>query len=299
MTKIRLTLAGLASISILLLAFTTGYRYYNERLTKEIPASNESELKVNVEAGFGNFSISRGPSTMIMKAEVEKNKNFTLDDCISYKVRDEVGYLSISTDCQSDEERDSKKKKSIHFDGIDAPEWNIQLADALPISFDGELGLGKADIDLTGLSIREFNLSTGASSVRLRIDHPNDHVIDDVNIEAGLCKFSAEGLGNLNFRHLRFEGGVGAYSLDFSGDLKKEVDVDIEVGLGSLTIYLPEELGAKIWYEKSWIAHLEIDNDVFEEIEEDSYFSSNYATAKGKVNFNIEAGLGNVKIMKR
>ncbi|MBI2474511.1 MAG: hypothetical protein HYV68_02305 [Candidatus Taylorbacteria bacterium] len=75
--------------------------------------------------------------------------------------------------------------------------------------------------------MKDFNLSAGASSVKLRFDEPNTSVIEDMSIEAGLSKFTGEGLGNANFNHFKFEGGVGSYTLDFSGKLDHEVDVDV------------------------------------------------------------------------
>ena len=118
-----------------------------------------------------------------------------------------------------------------------------------------------------------------------------------MNLESGLSKFRAQGLCNANFNHLKFEGGVGSYVLDFGGTLKKEADVDIEVGLGSLTVIIPENIGAKISYEKSLVAHIDLASD-FSEPEENSYVSANYDNAPGRLNMHIEAGLGSVKIKR-
>jgi hypothetical protein len=96
---------------------------------------------------------------------------------------------------------------------------------------------------------------------------------------------------------MKFEGGVGTYRLDFGGTIEKEMDVDIELGLGSLSITIPEKFGGKVIYEKNIISNFEIDND-FTEQTENNYVSSNYYSATGKINFRIEAGLGSVKIKR-
>src|SRR5262249_46727415 len=129
----------------------------------------------------------------------------------------------------------------------------------------------------------------------LRFDTPNKSVIPNLNIEAGLSKFQAHGLGNANFNHLHFEGGVGGYTLDFSGMIDREVDADVQVGLGSLTIILPDNIGAKVYYEKSIIAHLELEKN-FSEQSENTYVSSNYYSAKGKINMHIDAEAVSVRI---
>jgi hypothetical protein len=289
----------LAIISILIVVFViaSGFHFMAaNRYHKEIPLSNERELKVTLEAGLGKISISRGKTSTILDAGIESDKSFDLTDCIDYSVRDRIGFLSVNTNGDLRKKtKDEKKKHSFHFGAIESSSWNMHLTDAVPIAFDVELGVGKGEFDFTGLMVKDLTMSTGASSVYLRFDKQNKSVIEDLTIESGLSQFHGEGLCNANFNHLKFEGGVGSYLLDFSGLLDKEVDVDIQVGLGSLTVIIPENIGAKIMYEKSWITHISLDKD-FSEREESNYFSSNYSTAGGRMNMKIEAGLGSVKI---
>jgi hypothetical protein len=216
---------------------------------------------------------------------------------VDYSARGGVGYVSVDLSPNDHKEGEGKKKsKEGHFN-IHSSTWKLLYTDAVPISFDIELGLGEADIDMSGLNVKDFDLSTGASSVRLAFNEPNKNVIETMTIEAGLSKFKAMGLGNANFKRLRFEGGVGKYSLDFHGNLGKEVDVDAEVGMGTLVIVIPSNIGARVIYEKNWITDLDIDDD-FAEQGEDVYQTSNYATAAGRINLHVEAGFGSVEIRR-
>ena len=262
--------------------------------------SSERELKATLQAGFGDVSISAGNSSSVLNAEVDAGTTLDLTDCIDYRVRDRVGYLNMSMDCSPAHNSDGgRRHKSIHFDNLETRNWRVQFTNAVPIAFDIELGLGKGDIDMTGLRVKDFSLSTGASSVKLRFDKPNPETIEEMNLEAGVSKFTAEGLCNARFQHLKFDGGVGSYTLDFGGELEKEIDADIEVGLGTLTIIIPEHTGAKLIYEKSWVAHLDLAGD-FEEsgTQENTYYSANYSNAKGKINLRIDAGMGSVRIRR-
>lgn len=264
--------------------------------TKEVPLSTEREVKVNLNAGLATVYISAGSSNQLLEADVEEISSEALKKCMIYNLRDNIGYLNIDTECDEGLKADQKKKK-VHFSGWESRTWNLQFTDAVPLSFDIDLGLGKGVLDFTGLSVKNLNLSTGASSVTLKFDKPNKSVIEDLNIETGLSKFVARGLCNANFRHMRFEGGVGGYTLDFGGTLDTEVDVDLEVGLGSLTVIIPHHIGVKIFYEQNFMSQIDLDSD-FEEREEDVYYSSNYEDARGKMNIHIEAGLGGVKIKR-
>jgi hypothetical protein len=282
----------------LIIMATVGFVYRTaDKFRKEILAANEQELKVNLDAGFGNIQIERGEPKQILLADIDADLKNDLSEYIDYSNRDRIGYLNINTSDVANKESKHGKNRSLHLSGFEDNSWNMRFTDAIPISFEIELGMGKGNLDFTGLTVKDLNLSTGASSVVIRFDKPNKGEIENLNIETGLSKFKGYGLCNANFNHLKFEGGVGSYILDFSGTLDKEVDADIQVGLGSITISIPDEIGTKIYYEKSWVASIDLPND-FKEEEENNYYSKNYYNTIGKINLHIEAGLGSVKIKR-
>jgi Cell wall-active antibiotics response LiaF, C-terminal/N-terminal domain of toast_rack, DUF2154 len=260
----------------------------SEKYRHDIKQSGERELKVTLDAAFGTIRIERGISTYIMKADVETDLKRDISESIDYEKRDDLGYLSINTTEGTKKER---HRRNISLGEFEKNDWFMQFTDKLPISFDIEL-------DFTGLSVKDLNLSTGASSVVLRFDDPNKETIENITIETGLSKFKGYGLCNANFDHMSFEGGLGSYVLDFSGKLNKEVDVNIKVGFGTMTIWIPEDIGAKITHEKSFLSSIDVPKD-FTEDEDNIYFSKNYEAVQGKINMYIEAGLGSIKIKRQ
>lgn len=289
MRKTTLYTIGIALLA-LVLAFG-GFRYISSRsFHKEIPCSGERALKVTLNAGFGDVAVSRGKPEALMIADINTNNDAEIGNVIDYVHHGDIGYLTINTNADA-----STKKHSIEFNGFNSNSLDLKFSESLPISFEFGLGLGKGDLDLTGLDVKDLKISAGASSVRLVFDKLNKSVIEDLTIESGLSKFDGERLCNANFNRLKFEGGVGSYSLDFGGDLKKEVDANIEVGFGSLTITIPSAIGVKVLPEKNWMSHIDMDHDLSEQ-ESDTYYSPNYRTAAGKINMHIVVGLGSVKI---
>jgi len=273
--------------------FIAGGRYH-----KELPLTNEKELKVNLEAGYGNITIGKNSSKNIFSVDIEADLQNDLANYFDYSHKDMIGFLNINTtDVIEHQSQDKKKGHSFHISGFESNSWDMHFTDAVPISFDIELGMGKGELDFTGLAVKDLNLSTGASSVVMRFDKPNKSTIENLTIETGLSKFRGYGLFNANFDHLKFQGGVGAYTLDFSGSLEKDVDVGIEVGLGSLTVIIPRNVGVKIFYEKSIISHIDFPAD-FSERDDNNYISSNYYSNGAKMNMHIEAGLGSIKIIR-
>jgi hypothetical protein len=262
---------------------------------REVGRTTERELNVVLSSSFGGMFISKGPAEKIMSVDRGADENESPGINIEYSIRNRVGYADISL---GGEHKEGEHKRGwFNTNSFRGDRWSLRFSDAIPISFDIELGVGKAQLDLSGLQVKDFNLSTGASEVDLSFDQPNKSSIDNMNIESGVSKFTGRNLGNANFKHFKFQGGVGSYTLDFSGKLENEVDVDVEVGLGVVTIVVPENVGAKVIYEKNWVSRLDCDHD-FHLTGEDQYVSDNYSSSSAKMNITVQSGLGSVKIRR-
>jgi len=262
---------------------------------KEIGRTTERELNVVLSSSFGTLIISRGESEKIFTVETAHSGADQLTN-IEYSIRNRIGYADLTLG--DVKKQGNEKKKSFKISDFDKGKWYVRFSDAVPISFDVELGVGRGDFNLSGLQVKDFNLSAGASDVTLSFDEPNKARIENINIESGVSKFDARNLGNANFRHFRFQGGLGAYTLDFSGALSREVDVDIEVGMGMLTIIVPQDVGARVYYEKSWVSRLDCDRD-FRSSAENEYTTDNYTSSTGRMNIKIDSGMGSIKIRRR
>jgi predicted membrane protein len=273
--------------AVLLLSLGSGHR--------EILRTTEKELAVKLEAAFGKLYISRGDSKKICTIDIKDTDTDKPRGTINYTISNGVGRLDIDLSKFGESESGTDDRHHLDLGDLESGKWYIRFTDQIPISFNVELGVGKGDFDCSGLLIKDFVLSTGASSVNLRFPEPNKAQIDNMKIETGVSKFVGEGLGNANFRNFQFSGGVGSYTLDFSGELKREADVKVEVGLGSVTILVPRDVGARVFYQKSWVSKIDLDRD-FEEKRDGQYFSDNYNTASSRMNISVESGLGHVKI---
>jgi len=259
----------------------------------EIGRTTERELKIVLTSSFGSLMISRGEPEKVLV--LESSPASVSDVNVDYAIRNRIGYLDIAL---GEGSRDNEGRKgSFKISRFEGGKWHLKVSDAVPISFDVQLGVGRGDFDLSGLQVKDFNLSTGASDVTLSFDEPNRSTIDDINIESGVSKFDGRNLCNANFKRFRFQGGVGAYTLDFGGPLNSEVDVDLEVGFGVMTMYLPPSIGARVIYEKNWVSTLDCPND-FEENGDTEFVSENYYSASGKMNIRLDSGMGTVRIRR-
>jgi hypothetical protein len=232
----------------------------------------------------------------------QKEKDRKPELNMDYYVRKGVGELNLEMHPEGKEVRSSDDGDvTVHVNAdvnFNNDEWYVELVEGIPLSIDAELGAGKSNFNLSGLIINDLSISTGASSSKLNFDERNTGEIKILKIESGVSKFVANNLNNANFERMQFEGGVGSYYLDFGGELKRDVKVDINVGLGAMTIAVPRDIGVKIKYEDSWLSNLSLDDDDFIRRKKGVYESQNYSSADGKMDISIESGLGSVKLKR-
>lgn len=72
----------------------------------------------------------------------------------------------------------------------------------------------------------------------------NDDVPIHLTVECGVGQSKLDLVG-LTLKSLDIDMGVGELIVDLSGELKQSLDIVIDCGIGSATIYLPEEIGIR------------------------------------------------------
>jgi hypothetical protein len=286
--------ATAGALAALLLSLSPALAQTEDAKNREIGRTTEKEISIVLSSAFGTLTIHRGePEKVAIISSVSDAEQGRVK--VNYAIRNRVGYMDLKL---GEIEENGEHHRGIRLADLGSANWTLGLSDALPLSLDIELGAGTGDFDLSGLDVKDFNLTTGASDVTIAFDRPNKSRIENMNLETGVSKFVARNLSNANFRRMKFQGGVGTYTLDFGGTLTSDVDVDVEVGLGVLNIIIPPEIGARISYEKSWVSTMDADKD-FESTGENEYTTANYASAAAKMNVKIDSGLGSIHIRRQ
>src|SRR5690606_7258448 len=132
----------------------------------------------------------------------------------------------------------------------------------------------------------------GASRTMLRVSSPNVQECERLEIEVGAARFEAQGIGNLNTSHLTLQGGVGEVVLDFTGEWQQDLDANIEMGLGSLTLRVPVCLGVRI-VKDGLLASFDsqrLTKRVY------VYYSEDWETAEHKLSLEVDAALGSIRV---
>lgn len=287
--------------SILLVVVAITSTLPAQTIQRHVKRTTEKEVTVYLHSTFGTVNLEQTASGNIVEVYYRNKDNDNQPELdFEYSIRKNIGNLRIEMNPEGAEVVHSKHGEvNVDLNNVKfkPDEWYVKLTNEVPLSIEAELGAGKSDFDFTGLRINKLSISTGASSSKIRFDEKNESEIRELQIETGVSKFVAEGLNNANFRKMKFEGGVGSYYLDFSGELHRTVDVNISVGLGSLTIVVPRSIGVRVKYEDSWLSNFTID-DEFIRRKKGTYESENYEQAEGRMDIFIESGLGSVKVKR-
>lgn len=240
--------------------------------------AGERQLEVDIEYGAGELKIGPASAGTLYRAQVRYDAN-TFTPELSYK--DARLRFRI-------EGHDNVRGKR----NLDRSLLDLRLSPGVPLDLDLAFGAADAQIELGGLDIHGASIQTGASRTRLTVARPNAIACESFEISVGAARFEASGLGNLNARSFSLEGGVGEVILDFTGTWKQDLAASIEMGLGSLTLRLPEGLGVRV--EKDGILAA-FDSQRLTK-RGNVYYSSNWESAKHKLSLDLSAALGSIKV---
>ncbi len=169
---------------------------------------------------------------------------------------------------------------------------NLLLSTEVEIQLDIEFGAVQANVDLGGLQLSELNLRTGASESNIEVSRPNPVELGTARIEAGAAEFTATQLGNLHARNIHVDTGVGDVSLDFGGTWQRSAEVDLNVGLGTVELRFPRELGVRLT-RSGFLASVDVDGLTKRG---ESYYSPNWDSADYQVTVDVTAAFGSVRV---
>jgi len=279
-----------AFLAASILAFSAGACNFEERVPAEVVSLNQSQplgkeknLEADIRFDVGTLEVSTEKSGKAYSIDLDYDK-------ASYKPE-------VRFEESSDTSRLSFRLESLHKIGLRADHHpnrlRLNLADSLPVRLSVNTGVGDARLSLTGMKVSALEIESGVGGSRISVYEPNTVLCERVRIRNGVGSLDAVGLGNLNFRELEFDGGVGGANLDFTGDWRGDADVSIQVGVGGVTVRMPRGIGVKVDTQKNFLSGFHLDGFT----KRDShYYSENYDTAKIRASLRVVTGVGGFKI---
>jgi hypothetical protein len=248
----------------------------------EKEADRSNPLEVQVEYAVGKLTLAPGPSSLLYQMELRYDQSQYVP--VTEYDR-EAGKLRLGV-----QSRDRNGKRNIN---VSDEAWaSVALAPDVPLGLQLRFGAGEADLNLGGLSLRTVDISTGASETTIAFKEPNRIPAEHVQIRAGAAELRVSGLGNARAETIDFAGGVGETVLDFSGEWSRNANVSLKMGIGSLTLRVPRELGVKLTRNSLLTSF----DPAGLSKRGSAYYSDNWDSAARRLTIAVDAALGSIDV---
>jgi len=307
MKRMRMKQIGWIGIAAALLAAGTvasaAAKADREVVKERVRLSSEERLDAHLTFGAGRLELAKVTGgDDVVRVTLEYPEDGKAPE-FSYRTHGRSGDLRIEAGDINrwEHDKDSGCEIDIDDEGWDGwwkegerNDWSVGLTGRIPISLKIETGASGNEIDLTGLKISDLDLEAGACELEITVDEPSGHRTRIISIDGGAAKMRAENLGNLNFDRMEFNGGAGQFTLDFSGELDHRATVEVNLGVGQMTIFVPRDMGVKLDCSSCTLASVSV-SGAFEE-EDDVYVNDAYGHTDGEILFEITASLATVNV---
>lgn len=104
-------------------------------------------------------------------------------------------------------------------------EWDLQLSGGAPLNLSIASGASRDEWELGGLRLRRLVWLQGSQRTRVTFSEPNLEQLEQFDIIAGSSALTLRGLANANMELANVNGGIGAITLVFDGQLTQDVRV--------------------------------------------------------------------------
>jgi hypothetical protein len=185
--------------------------------------SGPAPVALNLGMGAGTLTVTGGGSGLV-------------DGTVKYNVPDWKPTIT-STDNSVSIKVDTQITKELPNDKV-VNDWNLKLGN-VPMDLTIDAGAYNGTVDLSGVPLTNLSISDGASSAKVLFSSPNPEKMKRLSYKTGASLVDMEGLANANFSEMRFDGGAGSYTLEFSGQLQQSANVIVTSGVSNITLIVP------------------------------------------------------------
>lgn len=254
---------------LIALAFVGSSVAGNAQIKKQFSVENSNQcaqVSLKIRAKTGNCFIR--PSQNQDLLNIYSNQNLE-EYTHSFSNEMQGNTCAVKLSLQQDSERGVGQKISYKmFGSEEAPSdkfWKVYLTEATPYSLDLDYGLGNANIDLSGLSVKKLRINTASADVSINY---STGVENKVDMDTFFVKVD---MGSLNARQINLarskvvvaDVGFGNMFLDFSTRPAINNHVIGSVGAGNLVIQLPDaEVPVIVTINESWLCSISLSNSL-------------------------------------
>jgi len=191
--------------------------------------------EVIVHFGGGDLDIYPGEDDLL-DAEFTYNLQ-DLEPVVEYTTRNATGELLLRH--EADQIRWDRTTQIRN-------EWLLTFGTRVPIDMELAVGASRGTLDLSGIPLQNLRVEAGAAEMDIRFDRPNPEALPMLYVRSGAAKLGLLGLGNANFEEMQFDGGLGSYTFDLTGEWQRSAEVTIKAGASRIELVVPSDIGVQV-----------------------------------------------------
>lgn len=258
-----------------------------------------SSIELNLKAKTGNCFIRPSQNSDILN--VYSNQDVEeYNHSFSNELKDQTCQVRLSLEQEG--QKGVGTKISYQVFGADTQPndkfWKIYLTESKPYSLNLDYGLGNANIDLSGLSIKRMKINTGSADVNVSYNSGMENKVDmdTFFVKVDLGSLTVKQL-NLSRTHVMIaDVGFGNVMLDFSDKPLVSNRVKGSVGAGNMVILLPsDDVPVLVKISDSWLCSVNLCKSL-KRIGTDTYANAAFSNknAKDALTFDLDVSLGKI-----
>ncbi|MCH7520111.1 MAG: hypothetical protein IIB42_00215 [Candidatus Marinimicrobia bacterium] len=251
-------------------------------------AENVEVLEIVIEFGFGEIRVERGNPAKAVTGYVQYNEE-TIRPRTTYEVSGSTARFRLVT-----ESRRRGWGHAFRDNGMDSPESELYFTTRVPLEIDFSCGFGEARLDLGELQVKELSLDNGLGETTLDFSTLNRTRLRRLSVENGLGELTARHLSNARATRLSFDTGLGSADLDFSGEELRDMRIDINVGLGSVTLRIPRGYRVELEAEESFLSSVNTRGMI--QLDRGRYRTQDFDSDRPTLRINASVGLGSIDV---
>ncbi len=251
-------------------------------------------LRVYFDCSIGNLIMKPSKNRYIITGNINYNSAM-VKPTVELTNKNNISRLDLKV--KPDKTSDNNTKSFINSlieDGNDNYKINFEMPTKMSTDMNLNFGLGKVDLDFSGLRIAQLVMNCGLSDVSLVNTKSNIINCEKIHISTGVSDFNSLGLGNFNASQYIFDVGMGSAEIDMSGSANKNSDLKIDVTVGSLELKLPKNTNIELIINKNMLSSVNVKGLISSG--DGLYTSKNIQKRWATMKAEISVGLGSVDI---
>ena len=262
--------------------------------------SGERSVRMKIEYGAGELLVEPAEEGLLYQATLRYDGS-VFEPVRSYRLADgvavvELGMKGEAGDVHLDFDWSDLDLGDLRFGGLEGGSGGrleVGISRSVPTDLEVLTGASSGEMRLGGLPLSRLRLATGASETTVTFDEPNPARMDRLEVKAGAASLELRELGNARAAEMRFEGAVGDVLLDFTGEWQRDARATIKMGLGSLRLRIPDDLGVQV--RKSSLLS-SFSGLGLQKADDGSYRTPNWSSASHHLELDVDAAFGSIEV---